>query len=429
MKYLYQFLDHLRSNHYEKNSISCYKQNLLKASKFFLSKNIYDEKCINEKDIVSYMEYLKSLNYTNQYCYRNLLSLKRFFKFLEEKNIIFINPALCVEYPKIERTKSKALDVEEIFEILNKIDTSTNYGIRLRMIFEVLYSSGIRPKELLNLKINDINFDSKSLFINQGKMKKDRIVPIGETALFWIKKYMNEVRSKCVKDKEKDRNYLLGALNQNGKKLDYASLRNIAYKSIKRYNLPKFRMYSFRISFATHLLQNGLNILYIKDLLGHSSLISTCAYLNVKVKNLQNELNKKHPRFKRIKQREIETQKFYKIMDSYREYLKENIRGKPSQGAYLSQAIFFIKFIEENFPLFDDISKLTTKIILAYKEYLKTCKYTNGNELSADRQLSRFTCVKHFLWFLIDYKYISYFPEIRNIQKIKMKKGGQNEIW
>lgn len=417
MHYINKFLEHLKDNHYENYSISCYKQNMLKTDNYFKSKNITDEKLINEKDIIVYLEYLKSQGYTNHYCYRILLSIKRFYKFLEESKIIFINPALNIEYPKIERRKAKVLDVEDIFEIINKIDTSTDQGIRLRMIVEILYSTGIRPKELINLKISDINFDSKSIFINQGKMKKDRIVPIGETALIWIKKYINEVRNKCIRNKDKDENYLLASFHRTDRKLEYIALRNIIYRSVKIYNLKPFHLYSFRTAFATHLLQNGLNVLYIKELLGHSSLISTCCYLNLKVRNLEKELRIKHPRFNYVKQKEIEKQNFYKVIDTYREYLKGKIKIKSSQGSYLSQAILFIKFIEDNFPMFDDISKLTTEIILLYKEYLKTCKYKNGNELSEDRQLSRFSCVKHFLWFLIDYKHISYFPEIREIQK------------
>ena len=296
MKYLDCFLDHLKLNHKSKRTIYQYNYILKIAKSYFKIKNLEDDKLITENHIIEYVKYLKE-NKTPDWIYlRLILYLKMYFNFLENSKIIFINPTESIETPKEIKRRIKPLPKEQVFECLQKIKTDTDYGVRSKAIIELLYSTGIRPFELLNIKINHIDFKKKEIFIEKGKMNKDRVVPVGDTALKWIQEYLVKVRPKYLKDKTI--NYLF--ITQRGvcKRLSDRGLHDVIKYTFKKYGIKSFKPYALRASCSTHCLLNGMDIMYIKKLLGHEEVTTTQGYLQINTLDLQNILNTKHPRNK-----------------------------------------------------------------------------------------------------------------------------------
>jgi len=296
MKYLDQFLEYLKSNHRSKSTVKGYYYILKYAVSYFKEKNLTDDKLINENHIIEYLKHLKE-NKTKDWIYlRLILYLRIYFQFLVDSKIIFLNPAINIDNVKEIKKHIKPLPKEQVLETLKKIKTDTDYGIRSKAIIELLYSTGIRPFELLKIKLNHIDFKKKELFIEKGKMNKDRVVPIGETAIYWIEKYIKEVRPKNLKDKSV--NYLFITLIGACNKISYSGFRDIIKYSSKRFNFKRFKPYSLRSSCATHCLLNGMDILHIQKLLGHNSIVTTKGYLHIETLNLQDILDTNHPRNK-----------------------------------------------------------------------------------------------------------------------------------
>ena len=299
MNHLESFIDYLKSNHHSASSRENYYYILLRAKKYFKQRGIEDDKTFTEADMQDYIHHLEKNNVSNYIYLRSFLFLKKYFEYLENEQIIFINPMANFENPKEIRNPTKIYPQEEIKEMLNKVSTNSDAGIRAKTILELLYSSALRPSETINLKLTDIDFKKQILFIYKSKFKKDRVVPVGSTALKWLKKYIKEVRSKYV-TKISD-GYVFIAHYVTGKKINYPGLYAILRRTFNRDNIKRFKPSSLRPSSATHLLNNGMGIMYIKELLGHNEITTTKTYLRVNEKELRNELTKKHPRFKNNK--------------------------------------------------------------------------------------------------------------------------------
>ena len=184
--------------------------------------------------------------------------------------------------------------------ILARIKTDHPLCIKGKAIIELAYSSALRPREIYNLKITDIDFKKGLLFIEQSKNQKDRIVPVGKSALFWIKKYIKEVRAKYIKDKK--HNYVFIS-HKTGEKLTVFGIRWAIQETLRLSILKPIKPYSLRSTAATALLLNGMSIAYISKFLGHTDIRTTQIYLKVKTVELKNELAQKHPRFTFEKQR------------------------------------------------------------------------------------------------------------------------------
>jgi len=171
--------------------------------------------------------------------------------------------------------------------------------IKGKAIIELAYSSALRPREVYELKIPDIDFKPGLLFIEQSKNKKDRVVPVGMKAMAWTKKYLQEVRPRYIKDKS--HSYLFIS-HKTGERLTVYGVRWAIQESLRRSGNKPIKPYSLRVTSATHLLLNGMNIVYISKLLGHSIIKTTRGYLHVDLKQLKREINAKHPRLRIEKQ-------------------------------------------------------------------------------------------------------------------------------
>ncbi len=223
---------------------------------------------------------------------RSLSSIKGLYNWLMHSGMIKINPTELIESPKIGRKLPTNLSEEDIDQLLNAPDCSTKKGKRDKTILELLYATGLRISELTNLELSQINLQRGIIKI-LGKGGKERIVPIGETALGWIKDYMDNVRKDII---NKDDNIFL-FLSDKGKKISRKSCWSFIHNYSKSILSNKaISPHSLRHAFATHLLNNGADLRSVQMLLGHSSLSTTQIYTHVAKERLIKFHNKFHPR-------------------------------------------------------------------------------------------------------------------------------------
>ena len=223
---------------------------------------------------------------------RKISSVRAFFLFLYEEGYIDNDPASNLSSPKIIRKLPDVLTQREVIKLLESCDISTKKGIRDRAMFETVYGAGLRVSELINLKISDIDFDESLLRIF-GKGSKERIVPIGQYAIKYIKLYLNNVRRHLKYSLYSD----IIFLNMNGKALSrmgfWKILKHYTQMSgIKKHVSP----HTLRHSFATHLLEGGADLRSVQEMLGHSSIVTTEIYTHVDREYLKETLKLYLPR-------------------------------------------------------------------------------------------------------------------------------------
>ena len=228
--------------------------------------------------------------------HRNLSSIKSFFKFLEKYEFIKTNITKGIRYPKLPIRVPNYLTVDEMKRLL-KYPTGDNYmGFRDRLILELFYASGLRISELVAIKLSDINIEDCTIKVI-GKGQKSRISIFGKTAQKILRGYLKLLSKESLYCKS---NYLFPTRRKTMIKEDFhLSVRRV-YGIVKKYlsrvsKNEKLSPHSLRHSFATHLLDNGADLMSVKDLLGHSSLSSTQVYTHVNVRRLKEAYEKAHP--------------------------------------------------------------------------------------------------------------------------------------
>ncbi len=219
---------------------------------------------------------------------RRLAAVKSFYSFLCREGILDTNPAKLVPSPKLPQKSPSFLSVDDVFGIVEKPDGIGFVQVRDRAILELLYSSGIRVSELSTLDIEDMNV-KESLVKVTGKGKKERIVPVGETALDAVKSYIVERHLMKKKDKAL-------FINRSGKRLTDRSIRRIVVKYAREFGINgQIGPHTLRHTFATHLLHEGADLRVIQELLGHSSLSTTQKYTHVDIRHLMDVYDDAHP--------------------------------------------------------------------------------------------------------------------------------------
>lgn len=222
-----------------------------------------------------------------------LEAIKGFFGWAYAKNHILINPAGHIEYPKSPKSLPRhILTPAEVKKIFEAADLKTPVGFRDRAILELLYSTGVRRKEICDLLIEDINFEGKTLLIREGKGKKDRWIPVGSSAVNWLEKYAKKVRPLFLKDKKSP--FLFLSMNADRLAADYLGIQISLYVTKAEIG-KKGGCLLFRHSMATTMLENGADIRYIQQMLGHSELSTTQLYTHVSLGKLKEIHSKTHP--------------------------------------------------------------------------------------------------------------------------------------
>lgn len=222
-----------------------------------------------------------------------LVAVRSFFKWLSRKRHIPHNPASEMDLPKLEhRLPKQVLSPAQVEKVLALPDLNTLMGVRDRAILETFYSTGIRRAELIALRLDELYVERGFLLVNQGKGKKDRVIPIGARALHWIQRYLNEVRPKLLRRKVRHQLFLSrtgNAYTPSGASIlarDYLSKAGIAGRGA---------CHMFRHSMATAMLENGADIRFIQEMLGHADLKTTQIYTHVNPLKLKQVHALTHP--------------------------------------------------------------------------------------------------------------------------------------
>ncbi|MDY3801879.1 MAG: site-specific tyrosine recombinase/integron integrase [Bacilli bacterium] len=275
-----EFLNYLKDErNYSDKTILNYKMDL---ENFYNYINKKKTKKIDFDFLQEYIENLSQKKYSTKSIQRHISSLKSYFKFLYNKNYINVNPAELLCLPKNEIKLPNYLttiDLEKIYEL--------DLSLRDKLIVELLYSTGIRLSELVNIKISDINFYDKTIKV-LGKGNKERYVLFGSVCSKLLKEYINN----------ENRVYLL--LNKNGNKLSERGVEYIIEKIFKSVNVhAKLTPHTLRHTFATHMLDNGCDLVTVQKLLGHSDLSTTSIYTHISNEHLRTTYLQTHPRARR----------------------------------------------------------------------------------------------------------------------------------
>lgn len=293
-KFLNEFLVYLGSiRGYSQNTISSYRIDLERFLHFLNSKNIDDLNDVSKMILSNYFSTLDALGLSTKSIARNYSSIKSFFRYLSANDYITQNPALKFKGPKVKVHPPEVLSFSEIEKILEQPNTKTLLGLRDKAMLEFAYATGVRVSELINLKINDLFFEEEIVRIF-GKGSKERFVPIGSHAIFWIEQYLVKVRPALAK-KNLSGNYLF--LNSRGGKLSRMGFFKILRQYVQEAKIDKnVHPHTIRHSFATHLLERGADIRVVQELLGHSKISTTQIYTHIDRTMLREVLVKYHPR-------------------------------------------------------------------------------------------------------------------------------------
>lgn len=275
------------------NSISSYETDLKKLIVFFKKEKISDLNNVKYTNLTKFFEEQRQEGINSSTVSRYSSSIKGFFLFLLQQGYIEKNPALNLQSTKKARELPSVLSFEEIDRILKMPVIKKNLGLRDKAILELLYSSGLRVSELLNLKISDLFFDDEVIRVI-GKGSKQRIVPIGSSAIKWINEYLINVRPLLQK-RMKSENIIF--LNSRGTKLSRMAIWKIVKKYCEKAEVEKeVHPHTLRHSFATHLLEGGADLRAVQEMLGHSDISTTQIYTHIDREYVKQIHKDFHPR-------------------------------------------------------------------------------------------------------------------------------------
>lgn len=286
--YINEYIDYLKiDKKYSLNTIKSYKNDL---SKFVLFINDKDITCLNKKDVISFIENEKLNDKSARTISHDLIVIKNFYKYLLKEQIIKVDPTIDIELPKLKKSLPHTLSFDEIDKILD-IELNDKYSYRNKAMLELMYSSGLRISELVNLKMQDIDLEDDIVRI-YGKGSKERIVPIGDYAIKYLKKYIYEYRSSLMHNKVSD--YIF--LNSRGDRISRQAMFKLIKKIIRDKNIKKnVSPHTLRHSFASHMLENGADLRSIQELLGHSDISTTQIYTHISNKKIKENYEESHP--------------------------------------------------------------------------------------------------------------------------------------
>ena len=286
-EYIIDFLNYLLiDKKYSKNTIYSYEEELNQYLKHLGSKSCL---VVRRTDIYEFLKKKRNNNISEKSISHALIVIRNFYKYLEIEQETKENPALSIELAKLPKKLPNVLSKKEIIEILN-IELNDKYDYRNKAMIELMYSSGLRVSELINLKVNDLNINMATIRVF-GKGSKERIIPIGNYALKYLKIYLDDYRKLFLK---KETDYLF--LNNRGDLMTRQTFFKIIKKIEKNIATnKKMSPHTIRHSFASHLLENGADLRSIQELLGHSNISTTQIYTHISDKKLENNFHEFHP--------------------------------------------------------------------------------------------------------------------------------------
>ena len=292
-----QIEDYLRYSQIERglseNTITAYRQDLYEFLDFIKKEGMtsWPTKAV---DIDAFLARQRDLDKATSSISRMISSLRKFYQWLARQDIQKINPMLEIDPPKKEHRLPVALTEEEVTALLKQPDVDKKLGLRDRALLETMYATGIRVSELINLKLKDLHEDLKLVKV-LGKGSKERLIPISEVALSWIKRYEKKVRDPLLLQKNKSSEFIF--LNNRGESLTRQAVWQIIKRYCKMAGIEKdVTPHTLRHTFATHLLENGADLRVVQEILGHSDISTTQIYTNLTQKHILQVYKKTHPR-------------------------------------------------------------------------------------------------------------------------------------
>lgn len=285
--YISDFLSYLEVEaNYSKNTINSYENDLNKFEEYYKNKDLLK---ITSKDIEKYIQTLSDLAPTT--VSHNISSLKTFYSYFLKQVRISNNPTDGIKSPKLGIHLPTYLTIDEVNKLLD-IEVTDAFSSRNKAILELMYATGLRISEVISLEFKNIDYDECIIRV-MGKGSKERIVPVNDYAIKYLKEYIDNYRPELVKNDIN--NYIF--LNNHGRMLT----RQGIFKMIKNYaalkNIKKtIGPHTLRHTFATHLLENGADLRVIQELLGHSDISTTQIYTHLTKEALHNEYKKYFPR-------------------------------------------------------------------------------------------------------------------------------------
>ena len=274
------------------NTIASYGIDLKLFLEYLRENEIPSFKQVNKEVIVNYMQAEKNNNKANSSILRSVSSLRKFFQYLAQEKIIEKDPKLLIDTPKKKQHLPQVLTKEEVEKLLHSPNTGQVLGLRDRAMLELMYATGLRISEIINLKLEDLHLTMGTLQ-TLGKGHKERIVPVGDEAIKWINRYLEEARPKLLKQKRS--NYLF--LNFHGNNLTRQGVWKNLKAEVRKAGIQKnITPHTLRHSFATHILENGADLRIVQELLGHADISTTQIYTHLSNKQLADIYNRAHPR-------------------------------------------------------------------------------------------------------------------------------------
>ena len=248
---------------------------------------------IDVDDVRRFLAHLAKQDYSKSTTAMKLATLRSFYKFCLRRSYIESNPLVSIRTPKQEKRLPKFLEIDQINRLLNTPDETTVLGSRDKAMFEVLYSTGIRVSELVDLNLIDVDETTQCIRV-RGKGKKQRTAPVGPTALGAIDRYM-QLRNADPRSADFDKEALF--VNKHGKRLSTRSVRRKLDKYLAQAGLDtSVSPHTLRHSFATHMLNNGADLRGVQELLGHQSISTTQVYTHLTSARLKSAYDAAHPR-------------------------------------------------------------------------------------------------------------------------------------
>lgn len=290
--YLAQFLDYLKvEKGLAKNTIIGYRRDVIKYLRF-LEKEKVDLLVSSHRDVGASLRELKKQGLASSSIVRGLVAVRMFHRFLLAEGQLKNDPTSLVDSPLVSRPLPDVLTVAEVENFLARINGTKKEAIRDRAIMELLYATGMRVSEIASLKLTDVNINSNYLRCF-GKGGKERIIPFGREASFWIKKYLRNSRGLFLRANLSRHLFV----NKRGQGFTRQGLWEVTKKHARCSGIEKrLSPHTLRHSFATHLLQGGADLRSVQEMLGHADISTTQVYTHLDQRRLKSIHSKYHPR-------------------------------------------------------------------------------------------------------------------------------------
>ena len=273
------------------NTVLSYNRDLTKFIKYLRTNKITSLDKVEEKDLEKYIKELNDNGFKSATVSRNIASLKAFFHYLNNEGVLSNDPTKSLKSPKIEKKIPEILTTDEVFALLEQPSGDSPKEIRDKAMLELLYATGIRVSELINLDTSDVNLKTSSILCRDGS--KSRTIPYGKKAKDALTRYLEGAREAIVDNKEST---ILFA-NCSGQKMSRQGFWKLIKHYAKKAGIESdITPHTLRHSFAAHLVENGADLRSVQEMLGHSDISTTQIYANMSHSHIREVYNRAHPR-------------------------------------------------------------------------------------------------------------------------------------